>query len=81
MLLTLTVLPGNAYFGVISVFSNVLFPCQKTSDVKQEEVIKGFTSVFLNRQLNAVLVLQLFRCTAKGTETEKNFSTQSMWMK
>ena len=53
------VLPGNAYFGVVPVFSKILFPCQKTSDVKQEEVIKGFTSVILNRQQNAVLVLQL----------------------
>ena len=78
MLLTLAkgqVLYGNGYFGVVSVFSNVLFPCQKTSDVKQEEVIKGFSSVFLNRQLNAVLVLQLCSYTEKALKQKYIFST------
>ena len=44
MLLTLAkdqVLYGNGYFGVVSVFSNIIFPCQKTSLVNRRKSVKA----------------------------------------
>ena len=79
MLLT----PKKGLFLSCLSFFYVLVPWQLTSSVKQEEVIKDCTSVILNRQQNAVLVLQFCSCMEKALKQNYIFHiiNKDEWMK